>query len=202
MFRGNDNKKWVHFSQKVRRLFGNVLFWGKYGNYETHPYSYICFVVFLKKFFSIYVLKQPKCFFFAKYATLRSRQNSFKSASITWNNKFFTESVQDLQRSCLKNISFFLSSVVASVFLGIRMDAAGLDDSPLYAMIVYCVGVAFVIVFDIYISLEKSDKKKEIFSLAKEVKQGNLTRLLCLFPSFSIVIDNTGCQASSVTSLH
>ena len=93
---------------------------------------------------------------------------------------------------------------MASVFLGIRMDAAGLDDSPLYAMIVYCVGVAFVIVFDFYISLGKSDKKKEIFSLAKELeeKPGNLTGLLCLFSSSSIVIDNTECQASYVTSLH
>lgn len=91
---------------------------------------------------------------------------------------------------------------MATVFLGIRMDAAGLDNSPLYAMIVYCVGVAFVIVFDFYISLEKIDKKKEIFSLAREENRGNLTRLLCLFPSSSIVIDNTGCQASSVTSLH
>lgn len=91
---------------------------------------------------------------------------------------------------------------MASVFLGIRMDAAGLDDSPLYAMIVYCVGVAFVILFDFYISLEKSDEKKEIFSLAKEQNPGNLTRLLCLFPSSSIVIDNTGFQTSSVTSLH
>ncbi|CAH3195825.1 unnamed protein product, partial [Porites evermanni] len=77
---------------------------------------------------------------------------------------------------------------VASVFLGIRMDAAGLDDSPLYAMIVYCVGVAFVILFDFYISLEKSDEKKEIFSLAKEQNPGNLTRLLCLFPSSSISV--------------
>jgi len=92
---------------------------------------------------------------------------------------------------------------VATVFLGIRMDAAGLDDSPLYAMIVYCVGVAFVIVFDFYISLGKSDIKTEIFSLAKEEgRKGNLTTLLCSFPSSSIVIDNTGCQASSVTSLH
>ena len=93
---------------------------------------------------------------------------------------------------------------MASVFLGIRMDAAGLDDSPLYAMIVYCVGVAFVIVFDFYISLEKSDEKKEIFSLAKEENPGNLTRLLymSLFPSSSIVIDNTECQASSVTRPH
>lgn len=62
---------------------------------------------------------------------------------------------------------------VAAVFLGIRMEAAGLDDSPLYAMIVYCVGVAFVIVFDFYISLEKSDNKKEIFSLAKELNPGD-----------------------------
>ena len=74
---------------------------------------------------------------------------------------------------------------MAAVFLGIRMEAAGLDDSPLYAMIVYCVGVAFVIVFDFYISLEKSDNKKEIFSLAKELNPGNLIRLLCLFPSSS-----------------
>ena len=79
---------------------------------------------------------------------------------------------------------------MAAVFLGIRMEAAGLDDSPLYAMIVYCVGVAFVIVFDFYISLEKSDNKKEIFSLAKELNPGNLIRLLCLFPSSSIVINN------------
>ena len=87
---------------------------------------------------------------------------------------------------------------MATVFLGFRMDAAGLDDSPLYAMIVYCVGVAFVILFDFYISLEKSDKKKEIFSLAKEENSGKLTRL----SSSSIVIDNTRCQASPVTSLH
>ena len=55
MFTNNDNKKWMHFSWKGAALIRRRLFFGggggKYGNCETHPYSYICFVVFLKKFF-------------------------------------------------------------------------------------------------------------------------------------------------------
>jgi len=44
---------------------------------------------------------------------------------------------------------------VVTVFLGIRLPASSLDDSALYAMIVYCVGVAVVIVFELYLSLKK-----------------------------------------------
>lgn len=47
---------------------------------------------------------------------------------------------------------------VVTVFLGIRLDGAGLNNTALYIMIVYCVGVAIVIVYDAYISLNKSSK--------------------------------------------
>jgi len=44
---------------------------------------------------------------------------------------------------------------VVTVFLGIRLPASSLDDSALYAMIVYCLGVAIVVVFELYLSLKK-----------------------------------------------
>lgn len=67
----------------------------------------------------------------------------------------------------------FLPLSVVTVFLGIRIykDELGLDDSPLYAMIVYCVGVAFVIAFDIYLSCKKRDHKTASFTMTGE-KEG------------------------------
>ena len=67
----------------------------------------------------------------------------------------------------------FLPLSVVTVFLGIRVykDELGLDDSPLYAMIVYCVGVAFVIAFDIYLSCKKRDHKTASFTMTGE-KEG------------------------------
>lgn len=67
----------------------------------------------------------------------------------------------------------FLPLSVVTVFLGIRIykDELGLDDSPLYAMIVYCVGVAFVIAFDIYLSCKKRDQKTASFTMTGE-KEG------------------------------
>ena len=47
------------------------------------------------------------------------------------------------------------NSTVVTVFLGIRLPASSLDDSALYAMIVYCLGVAIVVVFELYLSLKK-----------------------------------------------
>ena len=45
-----------------------------------------------------------------------------------------------------------------NVFLGIRLSGANLDDTPLYIMIVYAVGVAGVIVFSEYLSLKNGDR--------------------------------------------
>ena len=47
------------------------------------------------------------------------------------------------------------NSTVVTVFLGIRLPASSLDDSALYTMIVYCVGVAIVIVFELYLTFKK-----------------------------------------------
>ena len=47
---------------------------------------------------------------------------------------------------------------VVTIFLGIRLDGAGLDDSALYAMIAYCVAVLVVIVFDVYLSMKKNSR--------------------------------------------
>lgn len=67
----------------------------------------------------------------------------------------------------------FLPLSVVTVFLGILIykDDLGLDNSPLYAMIVYCVGVAFVIAFDIYLSCKKRDHKTASFTMTGE-KEG------------------------------
>ncbi|KAL9950259.1 hypothetical protein ACROYT_G042734 [Oculina patagonica] len=51
-----------------------------------------------------------------------------------------------------------LIMAVVTVFLGIRLPDASLEDSALYAMIVYCVGVAIVIAFDIFLSLKKDTR--------------------------------------------
>ena len=66
----------------------------------------------------------------------------------------------------------FLPLSVVTVFLGILIykDDLGLDNSPLYAMIVYCVGVAFVIAFDIYLSCKKRDHKTASFTTTGEKK--------------------------------
>lgn len=50
----------------------------------------------------------------------------------------------------------FLLAVV-NVFLGIRLGGANLDDTPLYIMIVYAVGVVVVIVLSEYLSLKNGD---------------------------------------------
>jgi len=62
---------------------------------------------------------------------------------------------------------------VVTLFLGIRLDDAGLNNSALYAMIAYCVGVAVVIVFDIYLSLKKDTKAS--FTVAGAEKDGEFT---------------------------
>jgi len=49
----------------------------------------------------------------------------------------------------------FFNSTVVTVFLGVRLPDSNLDDSAQYAMIVYCVGVAVVIVFELYLILKK-----------------------------------------------
>ena len=46
-----------------------------------------------------------------------------------------------------------------TVFLGIRLPDSNLDDSTLYAMIVYCLGVAIVILFELYLTLKKETKE-------------------------------------------
>ncbi|XP_015772587.1 PREDICTED: uncharacterized protein LOC107350852 [Acropora digitifera] len=45
-----------------------------------------------------------------------------------------------------------------NVFLGIRLSGANLDDTPLYIMIVYAVGVAGVIVFSEYVILKNGER--------------------------------------------
>ena len=52
----------------------------------------------------------------------------------------------------------FFNSTVVTVFLGIRLPDSSLDDSALYAMIVYCVGVALVIVFELCLTLKKESR--------------------------------------------
>ena len=47
---------------------------------------------------------------------------------------------------------------VVNVFLGIRLGGANLNDTSLYIMIVYAVGVAVVIVLSEYLSLKNGDK--------------------------------------------
>jgi len=49
---------------------------------------------------------------------------------------------------------------VVTVFLGIRLPDSNLDDSAMYAMIVYCLGVAIVIVFELYLILKKERMEK------------------------------------------
>ncbi|XP_068728109.1 ferric-chelate reductase 1-like isoform X3 [Montipora capricornis] len=75
---------------------------------------------------------------------------------------------------------------VVTVFLGIRLDGAGLNNTALYIMIVYCVGVAIVIVYDAYISLNKSGKAG--FKLVKgETDENHVT----LEPNFKLVKGET-----------
>ena len=47
---------------------------------------------------------------------------------------------------------------MVTVILGIRLPASSLDDSALYVMVVYCLGVAMVIVFELYLTLKKERK--------------------------------------------
>ena len=60
---------------------------------------------------------------------------------------------------------------MVTVFLGIRLPDSNLDDSALYAMIVYCVGVAIVIVFEFYLNLKK-DNRAAKFSPVKGDEDG------------------------------
>ena len=62
-------------------------------------------------------------------------------------------------------------STVVTVFLGIRLPDSSLDDSALYAMIVYCAGVAIVIVFEFYLTLQK-DTRAASFSPTEGDKDG------------------------------
>ena len=57
----------------------------------------------------------------------------------------------------------FFNSTVVTVFLGIRLPNSSLDDSALYVMIVYCLGVALVIVFELYLT-RKKEKRGTLFS--------------------------------------
>lgn len=77
--------------------------------------------------------------------------------------------------------NFFL--VVVIVFFGICFDGVGLNNIVFYIMIVYCVGVVIVIVYDVYISLNKSSKVG--FNLVKGEINGKLIvfliRILCKY---------------------
>ena len=57
-----------------------------------------------------------------------------------------------------------------NVFLGIRLGGANLDDTPLYIMIVYAVGVAVVIVFSEYLSLKTG--RKATYKAANKYMEG------------------------------
>ena len=65
----------------------------------------------------------------------------------------------------------YFNSTVVTVFLGIRLPDSSLDDSALYAMIAYCVGVAIVIVFELYLTLQK-DTRAVSFSPTEGEKDG------------------------------
>lgn len=71
---------------------------------------------------------------------------------------------------------FALVLAVVTVFLGILIykDELGLDNSPLYAMIVYCVGVVFVIAFDIYLFCKKRNHKTASFTMTGEKEGGHV----------------------------
>ena len=60
---------------------------------------------------------------------------------------------------------------MVTVVLGIRLPASSLDDSALHAMIVYCVGVAIVIVFELCLTLKK-DTTAASFSPSEGDKDG------------------------------
>ena len=67
----------------------------------------------------------------------------------------------------------FFNSTVVTVFLGIRLPDSSLDNSALYAMIVYCVGVGIVIVFEFYLTLQKTqDTRAASFSPTEGDKDG------------------------------
>ncbi|KAJ7370791.1 DOMON domain-containing protein frrs1L [Desmophyllum pertusum] len=66
---------------------------------------------------------------------------------------------------------------VVTVFLGIRLPGASLDDSALYAMIAYCVGVAIVIMFEVYLSLKKNRNAATFSPLSGEDKEGGHVQL-------------------------
>ena len=65
---------------------------------------------------------------------------------------------------------------VVTVFLGIRLPDASLDDSALYAMIVYCVGVAIVIAFDVFLSFKKDVRSASFSPAGGEKDAGELGR--------------------------
>ncbi|KAJ7370789.1 DOMON domain-containing protein frrs1L [Desmophyllum pertusum] len=63
---------------------------------------------------------------------------------------------------------------VVTVFLGIRLPGASLDDSALYAMIAYCVGVAIVIMFEVFLSLKKNRSAATFSSSGGDKGEGHV----------------------------
>lgn len=61
---------------------------------------------------------------------------------------------------------------MVTVFLGIRLPDSNLDDSALYAMIVYCLGVAIVIVFELYLILKKERMEKRFSPSEGDIDAG------------------------------
>ena len=61
---------------------------------------------------------------------------------------------------------------MVTVFLGIRLPDSNLDDSALYAMIVYCLGVAIVIVFELYLILKKERMEKRFSPSERDMDAG------------------------------
>jgi len=66
----------------------------------------------------------------------------------------------------------FFNSTVVTVFLGIRLPDSNLDDSAMYAMIVYCLGVAIVIVFELYLILKKERMEKRFSPSEGDIDAG------------------------------
>ena len=75
------------------------------------------------------------------------------------------------------------------------MDDAGLDDSFCYTMIVYCVGVALVIVFDIYLCLRKRANHKASFTPVEQ-KEGEFAIVAIYILTFTLNVIQGKLQLS------
>lgn len=89
---------------------------------------------------------------------------------------------------------------VVTIFLGIRLDGVGLDDSALYAMVAYCLGVAIMILFDVHLALNKDYKYKVIYRLERDAKEGELTEINFSIQTKMEYMELSNATNSAVTS--